>query len=47
MRLLDIGVPAAAVVAAIALAWIYPVSENRAYEIRGELERRRGTLGRA
>ena len=47
MRLLDIGLPAAAVVAAIALAWIYPVSENRAYEIRGELERRRGTLGRA
>jgi GPH family glycoside/pentoside/hexuronide:cation symporter len=46
MRLLDIGVPAAAVVAAIALAWIYPVSENRAYEIRGELERRRGILQR-
>jgi GPH family glycoside/pentoside/hexuronide:cation symporter len=44
MRLLDIGVPAAAVVAAIALAWIYPVSEIRAYEIRAELERRRGIL---
>jgi len=47
MRLLDIGVPAAAVVAAIMLAWIYPISENRAYEIRGELERRRGVLTRA
>lgn len=44
MRLLDIGVPAAAVVAAILLAWIYPISENRAYQIREELERRRGRL---
>jgi GPH family glycoside/pentoside/hexuronide:cation symporter len=46
MRLLDIGVPSAAVLAAIVLAWIYPVSENRAYEIREELERRRGILQR-
>ncbi|MCX6971124.1 MAG: MFS transporter [Verrucomicrobia bacterium] len=44
MRLMDIGIPSLAVVAAIALAWIYPISENRAYEVRGELERRRGTL---
>jgi GPH family glycoside/pentoside/hexuronide:cation symporter len=44
MRLLDIGLPSASVVAAIILAWCYPISENRAYEIRGELERRRGKL---
>ena len=45
MRLLDIGVPSAAVVAAILLARIYPISENRAYGIREELELRRGKLG--
>jgi len=44
MRLLDIGVPAIAVVAAIVLAWIYPISEDRAYRIRTELEQRRGQL---
>jgi len=44
MRLLDIGVPAIAVVAAIVLAWIYPISEDRAYRIRAELEKRRGQL---
>jgi hypothetical protein len=42
MHLPDIGVPAA-----ILLARIYPISEDRAYEIRGELERRRGKLTRA
>lgn len=47
MRLMDIIVPAAAVGAAILLAWIYPISENRAYQIRDELEARRGKLGRA
>lgn len=44
MRLLDIGVPAMAVVFAIVLAWIYPISEARAYQIRAELEQRRGKL---
>jgi GPH family glycoside/pentoside/hexuronide:cation symporter len=44
MRLMDIGVPAMAVVFAIALAWIYPISEDRAYAIRAELEQRRGKL---
>jgi GPH family glycoside/pentoside/hexuronide:cation symporter len=44
MRLLDIGVPAIAVLAAILLAWIYPISEDRAYQIRAELEERRGKL---
>jgi GPH family glycoside/pentoside/hexuronide:cation symporter len=44
MRLLDIGVPVIAVMAAIVLAWMYPISEGRAYQIRAELERRRGKL---
>ena len=44
MRLLDIGVPAIAVLAAIVLAWMYPISEDRAYQIRAELEKRRGQL---
>jgi len=26
------------------LAWIYPISEDRAYAIRTELEQRRGKL---
>jgi hypothetical protein len=26
------------------LAWIYPISEDRAYQIRAELEQRRGKL---
>jgi GPH family glycoside/pentoside/hexuronide:cation symporter len=47
MRLMDIIVPSAAVVAAILLTWIYPISEKRAYQIREELELRRGKLGRA
>jgi Na+/melibiose symporter-like transporter len=44
MRLMDIGVPSVAVIAAIVLAWIYPISEDRAYQIRAELEKRRGKL---
>jgi GPH family glycoside/pentoside/hexuronide:cation symporter len=44
MRLMDIGVPSVAVIAAIVLAWIYPISEDRAYQIRAELEQRRGRL---
>jgi GPH family glycoside/pentoside/hexuronide:cation symporter len=44
MRLMDIAVPAVAVLAAIVLAWIYPISEDRAYQIRAELEKRRGRL---
>jgi GPH family glycoside/pentoside/hexuronide:cation symporter len=47
MRLMDIIAPSAAVVAAILLTWIYPISEKRAYLIREELELRRGKLGRA
>jgi GPH family glycoside/pentoside/hexuronide:cation symporter len=44
MRLMDIGVPSIAVMVAIVLAWIYPISEDRAYQIRAELEQRRGKL---
>ena len=44
MRLIDIGVPAVAVLAAIGLTWLYPISEDRAYQIRAELERRRGRM---
>jgi GPH family glycoside/pentoside/hexuronide:cation symporter len=44
MRLIDIGVPAVAVLAAIGLTWLYPISENGAYQIREELERRRGRM---
>jgi GPH family glycoside/pentoside/hexuronide:cation symporter len=46
MRLLDIGIPAASVLLAIALISFYPLSESRAYDIRTELERRRGSLKR-
>jgi GPH family glycoside/pentoside/hexuronide:cation symporter len=44
MRLIDIGVPAVAVLAAIGLTFLYPISEDRAYQIREELERRRGRM---
>jgi GPH family glycoside/pentoside/hexuronide:cation symporter len=44
MRWMDIGVPALAVLAAMGLTWIYPISEDRAYQIRAELEKRRGKL---
>jgi len=44
MRIMDIGVPAIAVLAAIGLTWLYPISEDRAYQIREELERRRGRM---
>ena len=44
MRLIDIGVPAVAVLAAIGLTCLYPISEDRAYQIREELERRRGRM---
>jgi GPH family glycoside/pentoside/hexuronide:cation symporter len=44
MRIMDIGVPAIAVLAAIGLTCLYPISEDRAYQIREELERRRGRM---
>jgi GPH family glycoside/pentoside/hexuronide:cation symporter len=44
MRLMDIGVPAISVLLALGLTWVYPISEDRAYQIRAELERRRGRM---
>jgi len=44
MRWMDIGVPSLAVLVAMGLTWIYPISEDRAYQIRAELEKRRGKL---
>lgn len=44
MRIADAAIPAAAILIAIVLTLLYPVSENRAYQIREELERRRGKL---
>ena len=35
---------AVAVLAAIGLTCLYPISEDRAYQIREELERRRGRM---
>jgi len=45
MRLFDAGIPALAVAGAILLTLLYPISEARSYEIRAELEKRRGRLG--
>lgn len=44
MRLLDIAIPALAIVCSILLAAIYPLTEHRSREIRKTLEDRRGTL---
>jgi len=44
MRLLDVAVPAAASVLAIALVARYPLTEARAREVRAELEHRRGRV---
>jgi len=44
MRLLDIAIPALAIVCSILLAAIYPLTEHRSREIRRTLEERRGTL---
>jgi GPH family glycoside/pentoside/hexuronide:cation symporter len=43
MRLFDLGIPIAASAVAIWMIVSYPISEQKAYEIRTELERRRGT----
>jgi GPH family glycoside/pentoside/hexuronide:cation symporter len=45
LRLFDVGVPLATSALAIAIMLTYSISERRAYEIRAELERRRGKLG--
>lgn len=45
MRLIDAGLPALAMLGAIVLTFCYPITESRAYDIRRELENRRGRLG--
>jgi GPH family glycoside/pentoside/hexuronide:cation symporter len=45
MRLIDTGLPSLAMLGAFILTIFYPISEKRSYEIRAELERRRGRLG--
>jgi GPH family glycoside/pentoside/hexuronide:cation symporter len=44
LRVFDVGVPLATSAIAIAIMLTYEISEPRAYEIRAELERRRGRL---
>jgi GPH family glycoside/pentoside/hexuronide:cation symporter len=45
LRLFDVGVPLVTSALAIGIMLTYPITEDRAYEIRSELERRRGKLG--
>ena len=45
LRVFDVGVPLITSALAIFIMFTYPISERRAYEIRAELERRRGRLG--
>jgi GPH family glycoside/pentoside/hexuronide:cation symporter len=45
LRVFDVGVPLITSAIAIAVMLTYPITERRAYEIRSELEQRRGKLG--
>ena len=45
LRVFDVGVPLVTSALAILVMSTYQISEGRAYEIRAELERRRGKLG--
>ncbi len=45
LRVFDVGVPLVTSALAIAIMITYPITERRAYEMRAELERRRGKLG--
>ncbi len=45
LRVFDVGVPLLTSALAIAIMLTYPISEEKAYEIRAELERRRGKFG--
>jgi GPH family glycoside/pentoside/hexuronide:cation symporter len=47
LRVFDVGVPLATSALAILIMMTYRITEERAYEIRAELERRRGRLGEA
>jgi GPH family glycoside/pentoside/hexuronide:cation symporter len=45
LRAFDAFIPAAASLLAIALVYVYPITEQTAHEVRTELERRRGGKG--
>jgi GPH family glycoside/pentoside/hexuronide:cation symporter len=45
LRVFDVGVPLATSALAILIMTTYKITEQKAYEIRAELERRRGKLG--
>jgi len=45
LRVFDVGVPLVTSAIAILIMMTYEITEEKAYEIRAELERRRGTLG--
>jgi GPH family glycoside/pentoside/hexuronide:cation symporter len=45
LRVFDVGVPLVTSALAIGIMLTYEISERKAYEIRAELERRRGKLG--
>jgi GPH family glycoside/pentoside/hexuronide:cation symporter len=45
LRVFDVGVPLVTSALAIVIMLTYQISEQKAYEIRAELERRRGKLG--
>ena len=47
LRVFDVGVPLATSALAIVIMLTYSISERKSYEIRAELERRRGKLGSA
>jgi GPH family glycoside/pentoside/hexuronide:cation symporter len=47
MRLFDAGIPMVSSAIAIWAVWKFPITEARAYEVRDELERRRGRAGGA
>jgi GPH family glycoside/pentoside/hexuronide:cation symporter len=47
MRLADIGVPVLTSALALWAVYKFPITEQRAYEVRAELERRRGKAGEA
>jgi GPH family glycoside/pentoside/hexuronide:cation symporter len=43
MRLFDVAIPLVASAIAIWMIATYPITEQKAHEVREELERRRGT----
>ena len=45
LRLFDVVIPIITSSIAMAIMWTYEITESRAYEIRAELEQRRGKLG--